>query len=46
MFKAGVHAVWIAAIPIVESIRVRFYEYQDSIARPQCRFVDNLRGQS
>lgn len=31
MFTTVAHAVWIAAILIVESIRNRFYGYQDFI---------------
>ena len=36
MFMAVAHAVWIAAIPIVESIRIRLYGYQDFMATLRC----------
>jgi hypothetical protein len=35
MFMAVAHAVWIATILIVESIRIRLYEYQDFRATPR-----------
>jgi hypothetical protein len=36
MFTLVAHAVWIAAILIVESIHIRLYEYQDFRAMQRC----------
>ena len=36
MFTVVVAVVWITTIPIVESLRIRLYEYQDFSAVPTC----------